>query len=161
MDTIRKISIPPGYKIKDVCGSTITLEKIPNPFPGTWEACARKMGDNLEYITPASNITNAGYSPMMVHKENRNLVPTGYGTKVLALEELLLCREAYRDGWKPNWEEGTTKYCIGVFPCKRECFRVCSTGLQYLLSFPTAEMRDHFLQSFEDLILEAGELLQW
>lgn len=159
MDTTRKISIPPGYKIKDICGSTITLEKIPDPFPGTWEACARKMRDNLEYITPASNISNAIYTPIMAHKENRNLVPTGYGAKVLALEELLLCREAYWDGWKPNWENGTIKYCIGVHPHREECYKLCATNAQYILAFPTEEMRNHFLQSFKDLILKAGELL--
>lgn len=159
MDTIREISIPSGYKIKNVCGSTIILEKVPDPFPGTWEACARKMGDNLEYITPASNITNAGYSPVMSHKENRNLVPTGYGAKVLALEELLLCREAYWDGWKPNWEETTIKYCIRTLPYKKECYKLCTTSARCILAFPTEEMRDHFFQSFKDLILKAGELL--
>lgn len=74
------------------------------------------------------------------------------------LTKLTYLREEYRDGWEPDWTNANSyKYCI----VPHEDIIVSaelSTDCRFL-SFPTAEIRDKFLECFRSLIEEAKELL--
>lgn len=91
--------------------------------------------------------------------KNRDVLPAGMGKPMLALCQLLICRNAWweRLGWKPDWSNPNEKHCIvrkGEAADKQiKRFESC------ILAFPTEEVRDQFSDSFRDLIEEAKELL--
>ena len=74
-----------------------------------------------------------------------------------------MCRDAYwkiAGDWKPNWScNEETKYCIGV--SENTITNIQSGVAQYVLAFPTVEMRDAFQESEEirRMIDECKELL--
>ena len=77
----------------------------------------------------------------------------------LALGKLIQLRDAWWGDWKPNWNDlDTKKYCISIDK-EYQIYKVCYNACQKILAFPTAEMRDDFLEAFKDLIEEAKILL--
>ena len=78
-----------------------------------------------------------------------------------ALQTLLIYRDAYwkiAGDWKANWNTNiVAKYCIGA--CMDRIEKHLSGGANYILAFPTEEMRDAFYENFKDLIEECKELL--
>ena len=85
------------------------------------------------------------------------------GHLLTSLQKLLICRDAYwkiAGDWKPNWScNEETKYCIGV--SENTITNIQSGVAQYVLAFPTVEMRDAFQESEEirRMIDECKELL--
>ena len=94
---------------------------------------------------------------------------SGYKESLLAsLQNLFVCRNAY---WKiygeenglgkpcePDWgNDNSKKYCILVEGSNISTCTFCST--QFILAFPTEEIRDKFLLNFRDLIEKCKELL--
>jgi hypothetical protein len=81
--------------------------------------------------------------------------------------QLIRCRNAYwkiagkemglGKPWKPDWDWREYKFCIGTIYDKIEKFHVGSQN--YILAFPTEEMRDAFWENFYDLIEVCKELL--
>lgn len=105
-------------------------------YPKTYEECCKIIDYHLE------GTTIIGYEKSLL--EN--------------FQQLLICRDAYWKiaDWKPNWEDNSDKYCIGIFKhldTEKTRYR------QYLLSFPTREMRDTFYENFKELIEGCKELL--
>ena len=151
----KEIIIPQGWEIDKVDGNKIILKEDKKYLPKTWGECCELLGEG-EYINNESIICN--YTPhCAASKANENILPTGLGKPMLALMQLLVCREVYRQGWKPNWEDNKIKYCI-------ERVKNCITEETYtltarVLSFQSAEIRDEFLENFRDLIEEAKELI--
>lgn len=152
----KEIIIPQGWEIDEVRGNKIILMESKKKLPKTWEECCELLGKG-EYIDEESKIcnytTHCGAS-----KANENILPTGLGKSILALCKLLVCREVYRQGWKPDWKKGTeNKYCIinnfNEIQPTNYCF------VDRVLSFQSAEIRDQFLENFKDLIKEAKELI--
>ena len=90
----------------------------------------------------------------------RGTLPEGFGRKVLALCQLLVCRNAWwkQLGWKPDWGDGKNKkYAISITKNSPYCYD--TYAFNAILVFPTGEIRDQFLESFGDLIEEAKGLL--
>ena len=60
--------------------------------------------------------------------------------------------------WEPDWnDDDTVKYCI-IVDCgiiSKQNFR----NYQFILAFPTEEMRDAFHENFKELIEIVKELL--
>ena len=86
----------------------------------------------------------------------------GYKGELLKqLQLLLICRDAYwklAGDWKANWNTNiVAKYCIGA--CMDRIEKHLSGGANYILAFPTEEIRDAFYENFKDLIEECKELL--
>ena len=86
-----------------------------------------------------------------------------YGDELYALYILLVCRNAY---WKiaGNWEEKRKNkamhfviYSTLLGEVVKDTMPNCIAN--YLLDFPTAEMRDAFYENFKELINECKELL--
>ena len=149
----KEIIIPQGWEIDKVDGNKIILKEDKKYLPKTWGECCELLGEG-EYINNESIICN--YTPhCAASKANENILPTGLGKPMLALMQLLVCREVYRQGWKPDWTNANeNKYCIE--------YRISSTICTYIakvLSFQSAEIRDKFLENFKDLIEEAKELI--
>ena len=95
----------------------------------------------------------------------------GYKEALIAkFQELLICRDAYwkiageqmglGKPWELDWEnsDGGYRYCI-VNRCNNIGLTCEWLGENYILSFPTAEIRDAFYENFKDLIENCKELL--
>ena len=152
----KEIIIPQGWEIDEVRGNKIILMESKKELPKTWEECIAKIRD-LECIDRNSCIDTATFSDDVASK-HINDIPIGLGKPMLALCQLLVCREVYRQGWKPDWTKGTeNKYCIinnfNEIQPTNYCF------VDRVLSFQSAEIRDQFLENFKDLIKEAKELI--
>ena len=128
-------------------GKTYFVKKKPK-YPKTYEECCNILG-----IEDREN----GYC--------------GYEYELLGkFQKLFICRNAYwkiageqmglGTPWSPDWGEndGGYRYCIR----NRSNKIVLSNewlGENYILSFPTEEMRDAFYDNFKDLIEQCKELL--
>lgn len=75
--------------------------------------------------------------------------------------QLKRCRDAYwllLENWKPDWNnDEIVKYCIIVDSgiISKQNFR----NSQFILAFPTKEIRDSFYENFKNLIEKCKELL--
>ena len=152
----KEMIIPQGWEIDKVDGNKIILKEDKKYLPKTWEECIAKIKD-LECIDRNSCIDTATFSDDVASK-HINDIPIGLGKPMLALCQLLVCREVYRQGWKPNWkDDNEIKYCI-----MNDLNKIKASINAYLstvLSFQSAEIRDKFLENFRDLIEEAKELI--
>lgn len=75
----------------------------------------------------------------------------------LALSRLYDLKQAYNDGWVPDYEDDHYKYAI-KFACNQACEDIV-VGESKFLAFPTEELRDHFLEHHRELIEQAKPLL--
>ena len=89
----------------------------------------------------------------------RMLVPQNMSRPITALCNLLICRNAWwqKLGWKPDWKKHDDKYVVRINGDNI----ISSVFLNdnFILAFPTEEVRDKFAETFKDLIEEAKELL--
>ncbi len=75
-----------------------------------------------------------------------------------ALGKLIQLRDAWWDGWKPDWgDDKQDKYCI--VPHRKRVDKELHFVKPYILAFPTEDMRDDFLDTFGDLIEQAKMFL--
>lgn len=148
-----------GYDFYDDKGNIIDTKEIimkkkKPKYPKTYEDCCKVLGINE--------------LPYMVYTWNRNedvevILQEHQISTILNLDrfrKLLVCRDAYwkleRD-WKPDWLYDDTKYILHI-----NSLDICkdmSKHSNYILAFPTEEMRDAFYENFKDLIEECKELL--
>ena len=165
METNEKtITIPEGWEFDRIDESgNIVLKEKKKELPKTWEECL-KVVDKTEYITNDCEIYDGSIEKLIktfggIADADRNLLPLGLGKPMLALCQLLVCRNAWwkQLGWKPNWTDNNDKYCISIYNGNIAPQILSSTSS--ILSFPTKEVRNQFLDTFRDLIEEAKELL--
>lgn len=150
-----EIEVPDGKKAvwKD---NKVVFEDIKPQLPKTWEECCELLGEG-EYINNESIICN--YIPhCATSKANENILPTDLGKPMLALCQLLVCREVYRQGWKPNWSDYKTKKWVIEY-INDNIASMAYMQTSKVLSFQSKEIRDQFLENFRDLIEEAGDLI--
>ena len=125
------------YEVKEENGKTYLVKKQPK-YPKTYKECCDILDINYHDI----------YSP----RYKKDLL--------IAFQDLLICRDAYwkfAGDWKPDYTKGGVKYCLTteeniVIPHEIFC---CN----YILIFPTKEMRDAFYENFKELIELCKELL--
>ena len=153
----KELILPDGWEVKEVVGNKVIIKEKEKELPKTWKDCFEELKDK-ESITDSSDIAMIRDSAKAWDK-NRDVLPAGMGKPMLALCQLLICRNAWwkQLGWKPDWDKPDEKHCIvrkGEVADKQiKSFESC------ILAFPTYEVRDQFLDSFRDLIEEAKELL--
>ena len=77
-----------------------------------------------------------------------------------ALRKLCYLRDAYNGeplaDWC-DWQDNNKKYCIIIY--KGEIYKDNYLNISQILAFKTRELRDKFVENFEDLILTAKPLL--
>lgn len=149
-----KIIIPEGWEIDKVENGEIILKETKKELPKTWKECYKRLGKG-EYIDACSKINISPRNDPYGH--NHNTLPAGLGKPILALCQLLVCREVYRNGWTPDWNDESTKYLIGC--CDNKLYPLYNHNISSILSFQSIEIRDKFLENFRDLIEEAKELI--
>ena len=165
METKEKtMLVPDGWEFDRIDESgNIVLKEKKKELPKTWLKCLRII-DHAEYIKEDSeidkcHIDDLPYKDGLYDNNGRNMLPRGLGKPMLALCQLLVCRNAWwkQLGWKPDWDDGNNKFTI-IYSCGTVCCdynKKCSR----ILAFPTPEVRDQFFDTFRDLIEEAKELI--
>lgn len=134
------------FVLKD--GKTYFVKK--NKYPKTYEECLKILGYNIAHIIPM----NHGHNGLLMMKLQRLLIFRDAYWKI-AGEQMGLDKP-----WEPDWGEndGGYRYCI-----RNQSNKIVLSnewlGENYILSFPTAEMRDEFYENFKDLIEYCKELL--
>lgn len=152
----KEIILPEGWEIDKVENNKIILKESKKELPKTWDECANILSRRVcERIDSDGSIKPVYESSVWI--VCKNLLPLKLGKPMLALHQLLVCREVYRQGWKPNWFDETEKYCIGCYTNNIDIF--VAIGTNQILSFQSKEIRDKFLENFRDLIEEAKELI--
>lgn len=71
-----------------------------------------------------------------------------YGGELQLLRKLLILRDVYRQGWKPNWEGSVKNYTI--YLSRSEWFCGLHDNLAELFSFQSEEIRDEFYNNFKE-----------
>ena len=78
--------------------------------------------------------------------------------KYIALWKLEQLRDCYRQGWKPDWaNEYASKHCITL--CSNTPWITTRGMANKFLAFQSREVAEEFLENFESLIKEAGDLI--
>lgn len=165
METNEKtITVPDGWEFDhlDERGNIVLKEKK-KELPKTWLKCLHSI-DDVEMIEEDSEVHKCSISELsddgrLFGDSDRNMLPQGLGKPMLALCQLLVCRNAWwkQLGWKPYWTDDKMKYCISYKANKKE--KNSYWTVSRILAFPTPEVRDQFLDTFGDLIEEAKDLL--
>jgi hypothetical protein len=152
--------LPEGYQFKDENGNVINatkivLEKKKKEYPKTYAECCEVLG-----------IPN---SSMVVHYCRSEVdYEVALSRKLFALQKLLICRDAYwkiageemglGKPWEPDWTNyNEYKFVIGVN--ENKIIKCYNTIAQFVLAFPTEEMRDAFYEAFRNEIEICKELL--
>ena len=156
----KELCIPDGYEFDCVENGKVVLKRKESVLPENWDDCLRSL-KTVEYITFAGEIGKCEDIDQCVLCEGDwALLPVGYGKAMLALYKLLVCRNAWWKAlnWRPDWkDENQIKYSIYTF--NNDISTIWVTGGGFILSFPTIETRDKFLETFRDLIDDAKSLL--
>ena len=141
------VDIPNGYEFFGIDDNNkIVLTKKQLQYPKTYEECAQIL---LERASVRNDIG---------HK----------GDLLIALQRLLVCRDAYwkiageqmglGEPWKPDWLNTEQDKFVLYTHNNVICLNRFVLG-HNVLAFPTAEMRDAFLDNFKELIESCKELL--
>ena len=131
------------------------------PIPEGWEFAGYENGEvkirRAEPELPTDYEKALG--TVKVSEIRSLLVPKGMHGAVSALCKLLIYRNAWwqKLGWKPDWKKHDDKYVVRINGGNI----ISSVFLNdnFILAFPTEEVRDKFAETFKDLIKEAKELL--
>ena len=134
------------YEIEVRDGKTYAVKKKPK-YPTTHEECCEVIG-------------------ISQHDVEIDL-PQPYQQKMFNLFKLRICRDAYwkiagkqmglGKPWEPDWNESKPKYTIVVL--ENKLVKHYALTLNYILAFPTEEIRDAFYENFKNEIEECKELL--
>lgn len=155
-DTNYELDRPDGYQFEDQDGNIINATKIvltkKNEYPKTYEECCKVLGIQSDWHLTLE-LDNPATIDLCVNKE------FDYVYKLEAFRKLQICRDAY---WKidGDWKEKAMHYVIhSTLLDEVVKITIPNCIANYLLDFPTEEMRDAFYDNFKELINECKELL--
>lgn len=154
-----EIEVPDGKKAVWKDGKVI-FEGIKPQLPKTWEEfCSQNPIKKGEvYIGVNCNILEPCWGPRDIYGD-KHILPNLKAVEAhLALMQLHQLRDAWRDGWLPDWtEDNQRKYAIcsldGEFSIK-----IRYTN-RYFLAFQDEKRAYEFKDCFIDLIRKAGDLI--
>lgn len=144
-----------NFEIKEKDGHFYLVEKQIK-YPKTYEECCEVLDTH-----PSRSVDSTFITGLTDYEDNlSNLMSDLY--------KLLICRDAYwkvageqmglDEPWKPDWEDNyQKKWLINFY--QGEINFTSETNVQFLLSFPTEEMRDKFYENFKELIEECKKLI--
>lgn len=130
-------------------------------LPRTWEEFCKNYPCKKDecFITTGCGLYLAREREEREVTCDRNILPSKQAAEAhLALMQLHQLRDAWREGWLPDWtEDNQTKYAIcsldGEFS-----IRIRYTN-RHFLAFQDEKRADEFLNCFIDLIRKAGDLI--
>jgi hypothetical protein len=157
-----KITPPENYLIGKITkvdnGMLVEFVKKQPQYPKTYEECCRIMGFNSNTLK-WNNFFNINKDTHPYIKHFDNLIES--------FCKLLICRDAYwkiigeqwgwDNPWKPIYTDETIKYSITTH--KNSLDFNGTIERNYVLIFPTKEIRNIFYENFKNLIEACKELL--
>ena len=131
-------------------------------LPKTWEEfCEHNPIGELEYFsTDCSDSMQAGGGGEPRDLEtDKNVLPSKQAAEAhLALMQLHQLRDAWREGWLPDWNnDNQGKYAITKVRSEYEVYEYKVSSV--FLSFQDVKRADEFKDCFIDLIRKAGDLI--
>ena len=158
----KTMPVPDGWEFDRIDDSgNIVLKEKKKELPKAWEDCLREI-DKVEVLNCTADIMKIGINGCKeIDHHNRSMLPRGMGKPMLALCQLLICRNAWwkQLGWKPDWEN-TKEYKWSIHAYSdRTVTSSDHSGYGRILAFPDAGTAEEFHYTFKDLIEEAKELL--
>ena len=132
-------------------------ELIGDRLPKTWDEYCAKHGEVGDKIKAS---LNTAYMTINKHVFSDYKQAQAH----IALMKLHLLRDEYRNGWLPDWYDGTDKWYIRRLAMyngdNMMQFDVTqSICMSSFLSFQTKEVAEEFLNNFRELIEQAGDLI--
>lgn len=132
----------------------VLTPKEENKLPESWEELNRIDGYISTFSSGVERISNAITGNM-----KKNIFATKEQAEAsIALAQLSQLLKVYQNGWEPDWnDKSQNKFVLYFYKDKiifDNVYFLCS-----FLSFPTAELRDHFLEHHKELIIKAKPLL--
>jgi hypothetical protein len=150
-----------GGEFRDLALGAYTEEELTKEeLPKTWEEfCNNYPKQKHEtYIGIFSTIELYDKISDRHHIQDKNVCPSQESAEAhLAMIQLEQLRDCYRQGWKPNYGEGTVKYSIYVAEGMVCCAR-CYHESRFLV-FQDEQTAREFVWNFTNLILKAGDLI--
>ena len=154
----KKLTIPEGWEFDKLENGEIILKTTDPVLPATLNDCCLEL-EEMEALLEDGGVElrlyTGDYRPV-----NGILIPEGMGKPILALCQLLICRNAWWKvlDWKPDWKDReAAKFVIEGYGNSVRCNAYGK--MRRILAFPTLKTRDKFMETFKDLIEEAKELL--
>jgi hypothetical protein len=154
---------PEGYQFVDENGNVINarkivLEKKKKEYPKTYDECCKVLNIEVRDLDILDNMLDTSE---IIYRKNLDRLLNSF-------RKLLICRDAYwkiageemglDKSWKPDWKNHNIKYVL--FNQEGEIDSLNTSGPRnYILAFPTEEMRDAFYENFKELIEQCKELL--
>lgn len=136
-------------------------ELIGDRLPKTWqEFCySNDRKPNEAFISNGSEINCVIEQHERKFYQDRNLLPSKQAAEAhLALMQLHQLRDAWREGWLPDWnDDKQEKYVIESSEGK--CYVDKYKHISSFLAFQDEKRADEFLECFRDLIMKAGDLI--
>jgi hypothetical protein len=153
-----KVEVPNGYEI-DRNNSTfenIVFKEIKKDLPRTWEELGGVSGS---YVSAQSEVVIEPNVILDASGRNKNIFATTEMAEAsVALAQLSQLRDAYRQGWVPDWTSSTqVKHCIDLLQNEPAASTIFIRGT--FLSFQSPEIRNMFYENFKGLILKARPLM--
>ena len=152
-----EIEVPDGKKAVWKDGKVV-FESA--ELPKTWEGYCilnpRKTGEY--YISSLSSVRKIEGRGLRSYTLDKNAFTSEeVARQHIAFMQLHRLRDCYRQGWTPNFLDDSRKWCI----IKNNNILSVDWGINYsvFLSFQTKELAKQFLNNFEDLIEQAGDLI--
>ena len=149
-------------KVEDIKTESMKEQETKSlPIPEGWEFAGYDNGEiKIRRVEPELPTDyEKALGAVKVSEIRSLLVPSGMYGAVSALCKLLIYRNAWwqKLGWKPDWKKHDDKYVVRINGGNI----ISSVFLNdnFILTFPTEEVRDKFAETFRDLIEEAKELL--
>ena len=109
----------------------------------------------VDWVNNNSRIITEPFYFLKIDRDEHAL-PQGLGSPMLATCQLLLLRDVYRQGWKPDWTVDDCKYCIGEL--RNNIIAINSNIFSEIWSFKDIATRDAFLENFKPLLEEHYKL---
>lgn len=133
------------FELKEDNGKFYIVKKQPE-YPKTYDECCEILN------THVSNVTR----------------PLGWKENLISkFQELIICRDAYwkiageqmdlGKPWEPDYTDDNVKYIIGIH--RNHLDLNCTIERNYILIFPSEEIRDEFYENFKNLIEACKEFL--
>lgn len=147
-----------GGELKAIALNAFSVTQLLD-LPKTYEECFKTYieNNNCDIVEPTGKVHDNVQFQHDDYDKFKNIVPCNYGEKVSALMKLLVCRDVYRNNWKPDWKDNSPKYVI-----TNEKQHICMATVfnrSRILSFQSEERANAFVKNFEDLIQEAIDLI--
>lgn len=154
---ITDIKLPEGFEAKFE-GKTLVVTKAEENLD-TWEKCVRYLKE-FEYIALDCDIQG-----VIVDKDyeedaiDHDFIPKDYGKQLLALMQLIVCRNAWWKKYDCGIDENTPILYTIVYNKYGEIVLDWNHDTKRILAFNDKDVRVRFYSTFKDLIEQAKDLL--